>query len=68
MGAAGRLKGDWSEETWRFSAWRSGGDPSILFSFEDLRIRHVSPAAATLLRTAEDELKGQPLSRVLDAP
>jgi hypothetical protein len=68
MAAAGQLRGDWSEEPWRFSAWCNSGDPKVVFSFEDLKIRDVSPAAAALLRTAQHELKGQPLSRVLDAP
>jgi signal transduction histidine kinase len=67
MGLAGQLNGHWSEEPWRFSAWCASGDPKLVFSFEDLKIRDATPAAAALLRMALDELKGQPLSRVLDA-
>ena len=68
MGVAGQLKVDWSEEPWRFAAWCNSGDPKVVFSFEDLKIHDVTPAAAALLRATQDELKGQPMSRVLDAP
>jgi signal transduction histidine kinase len=67
MSWAGQLRGDWSEEPWCFSAWCNSGDPKLVFSFEDLTIRDATPAAVALLRMALDELKGQPLSRVLDA-
>lgn len=68
MGLAGQLKQDWATKPWHFTAWRNSGDPKLVFSFDDLRIRDANPAAEALLGMALQDLKGQPMSRVLDAP
>jgi signal transduction histidine kinase len=68
MGVAGQVREDWGVEPWRFTAWRNSGDAKFVFSFDDLTIRDANPAAEILLHTDLCQLKGQPMSRVLDAP
>jgi signal transduction histidine kinase len=68
MGLAGQLEDVRAAEPCRATAWRDSGDPKFVFSVDDLTIRDVNPAAEALLRTPLDQLRGQSMSRVLDAP
>lgn len=68
MGLAGQLIDDWSVRPWHLAAWRNSSDPKFVFSTDDLTIQDANPAAEILLHTVLGDLKGQPISRVLDAP
>ena len=68
MSLAAQLKEDWTAQPWHFTAWRNSGDAKFVFGLDDLRIRDANPAAAALLHARAEELEGQPISRVLDAP